>query len=71
MTTRYETSHFVSKGAALAYYLDYYGNSADAAIAAVNGKLENGEIHLGAPPLKPGERLTTIDDGRRYAIEES
>jgi len=65
---RYGTSHFVSHAAAVRYYRDYEG--ADAS-RAVQRKLAAGEIHIGKPRLKPGERLHVIDSGTRYAIEEA
>jgi len=66
-TLTWGTSHFVSKAAAIAYYLPYEGNHA--VVAAVNRKLAAGEIHIGPPTLKPGDRLTIVDAGTRYAIE--
>ena len=33
----------------------------------VISKLENGEIHLGMPDVKPGDKLSTNDEGR-YVI---
>ena len=60
------TSHFVSRDAAIRYYQPYeYPITAE----AVDDKLARGEIHIGKPDLKPGERLTLIDGGTRYAIE--
>lgn len=61
---RVGTSHFVNRLAAIRYYLPY-GYTA----ATLARKEEEGEIHFGPPPLKPGERLVVIDDGTRYAIE--
>jgi len=64
----YGTSHFVSRGAAIRYYRDYgYDDTA----AAVDRKIREGEIHIGKPALKPGQRLTTVDGGKRYAISEN
>jgi len=57
------TSYFVSRAAAIAYYRDYGVTAAN-----VDRKMLAGEIHTGEPPLEPGDTLTTIDDGRRYAI---
>lgn len=63
------TSHFVSVRAANSYYEPYGLDSAD-----VLHKITNGEIHIGPPTLKPGERLVVIDNdtghswGGRYAI---
>jgi hypothetical protein len=60
------TSYFVSKQAAIRYYqpAEY-----PVAAEAVEDKLARGEIHIGKPDLKPGQRLTIIDGGR-YAIED-
>lgn len=63
------TSYFVSVRAADVYYLPYGFDSSD-----VMHKIINGEIHVGKPELKPGERLSIIDNdtgrkwGGRYAI---
>jgi hypothetical protein len=59
------TSHFVSKQTAIRYYA-YEGATA----ADIDRKLSEGLIHIGKPDLKPGQRLTVIDDGTRYAIED-
>lgn len=64
----YGTSHFVSRAAAIRYYRDYEGSDAPAAVAR---KVREGEIHIGKPRLKAGERLTTVDGGKRYAITEA
>ncbi len=64
---RYGTSYFVSRAAAIRYYRDYgYDNVAD----AVARKLREGEIHIGKPPLKAGQRLGVTDGGKRYEIIE-
>jgi len=60
------TSYFVSKAAALQYFLPYEGR--DYVIDVVNRKLKAGEIHIGVPPLRPGDSLRLIDDRCRYAI---
>lgn len=66
--TRWGTSHFVSRSAAERYYKPYgYEDVAE----AVTRKLAEGEIHIGKPALKPGQKLVTVDDGTRYAIEEA
>jgi hypothetical protein len=65
MGTRYGTSHFKSFEAAFQYYKDYgyvYGD--------VQRKIQDGEIHIGKPTLKPGERCSLNDEGR-YVIEEA
>jgi hypothetical protein len=64
--TSYGTSYFVSRGAAERYYRDYE----DDAKRAVARKVAAGEIHIGKPPLKAGQRLTTTDGGKRYMIIE-
>jgi hypothetical protein len=61
----YGTSHFVSRGAAERYYKDYDYDDTKAAVAR---KIRDGEIHIGKPRVKAGERLTTVDGGKRYAI---
>ena len=63
------TCHFVSYAAAVSYYRVYEASFPEAR-RAVNRKLADGEIRLGKPETKAGERLVTIDGGRRYAIEE-
>ena len=68
---RVGTSHFVSVRAANLYYLHFGYNSSD-----VLKKITEGEIHIGKPDLKSGQRLEIIDSatGRRwdgrYAIVE-
>jgi hypothetical protein len=59
------TSHFVSKAAAVRYYAYEHATEAD-----IDRKLAEGLIHIGKPELKPGQRLSTIDNGTRYAIED-
>ena len=66
MTTQVGTSYFRSKAGAVAYYRDYEGSNAK---AAVERKLREGQIHIGPPPLKPGQRAYLIDGGLRYAVE--
>ena len=65
MSTRIGTSHFVDRQAAERYY-GVYG---DVGIDVTN-KILAGEIKLGKPPVKPGQRLEIIDNGTRYAIVE-
>ena len=62
------TAFFVSKAAAITYYRPYHYEDV---VEAVNRKLAEGEIHIGPPPLEPGESLVIIDQGTRYAIRES
>jgi len=62
------TSHFTDKPAAIHYYQDY---GYDCVYAAVREKLDSGEIHLGEPDYNHDtQRLSLIDDGLRYAIED-
>jgi len=61
------TAFFVSKAAAITYYRPYHYEDV---VEAVNRKLAEGEIHIGPPPLEPGESLVIIDQGTRYAIRE-
>lgn len=68
--TRWGTSYFVSKNAAVLYYMPYEGSDWNDALTAVENKLDAGEIHIGKPELKEGQRLVVIDEGTRYAIEE-
>lgn len=62
---RWGTSYFVGREAAERYYGQFYGDPA----TAVTRKIAEGEIHIGKPPLKPGERLTVIPGEGRYMIE--
>lgn len=68
------TCYFPSYGAALRYYRPYEApfspdssrESRTAQVrAAVDRKLNEGEIHIGKPTLKPGETLT-IEDNRYH-----
>lgn len=64
MTTRTGTSHFVSLADAIRYYRPY-GTDKKAVLA----KIEAGEIHLGKPLLKPGQKLLIDRSEGRYIIE--
>lgn len=64
----YGTSYFVSHAAAVRYYRATEGKDAR---SAVERKLAEGQIHIGKPELKPGEALTVVDNGTRYAIKEA
>lgn len=69
--TRIGTSHFVSFTKACDYYK---GQGMDDLTPAalereIRAKIDDGEISIGQPELKPGDRLLVIDDGTRYAIE--
>lgn len=65
------TSYFVSMKAAVEYYMPYEGNDWNDALTAVEHKLAQGDIHIGKPPLQPGDKLLIIDEGTRYAIQEA
>lgn len=60
------TAYFTSLQAAYRYYRPYGHNH-----AAVDQKITDGEIHVGRPATKDGERLTIIDGGTRWAIVEA
>jgi hypothetical protein len=62
---RIGTSYFVDRQAAERYYGSYGNVGID-----VTNKILAGEIKLGKPPVKPGQRLEIIDNGTRYAIVE-
>jgi hypothetical protein len=59
------TSYFTSMAAAVRYYA-YEGATA----ATIERKISEGLIHIGKPQTKPGEWLSVIDDGARYAIHD-
>lgn len=65
---RYGTSYFTSRRAAERYYS---GPVWDDPKDVVTRKLAEGEIHIGKPPLKPGQRLSVIPSEGRYQIEDS
>lgn len=74
------TSYFVNFTKACDYYKSQGcddlrqppGEMTPAALECeVRAKIADGEISLGQPALKPGDRLLLIDDGTRYAIEEN
>jgi hypothetical protein len=60
------TNYFPGLWAAHRYYATY-GESR----AAVAEKIAKGEIHIGKPALKPGQKLKLIDCGQRWAIVEA
>jgi hypothetical protein len=62
----YGTSYFTSLSAAVRYYKAYGYDKSD-----VQRKIREGEIHIGKPKLKPGERLGTTDGGKRYTISNT
>jgi hypothetical protein len=59
------TNYFVSEGAAMVYYRAYGLWRTD-----VENKITRGEIHIGPPPLKPGQRAVLNVDEGRYFIHE-
>jgi len=72
------TEYFPSYGAAMRYYRPCVGDIlqqakgttlTEAVRQAVNARLNEGAIHIGKPPLKPGETLTIEDN--RYHITET
>lgn len=63
--TRVGTPYFESFLAALMYY-DGYGCAT--IVVAVQCKIYAGEIHIGIPPTKNGERVI-LDGSGRYFIE--
>jgi hypothetical protein len=67
MAARWGTSHFVSYEDAMRYYSGYgYSNTQ----RAVDRKLSEGEIHIGRPATKAGEKITLDKGEGRYFIEE-
>ena len=66
--TTYGTSHFLSRTAAMRYYSAYgYDNLG----AAVDRKIAEGEISIGKPLVKAGERLKLIDGFTRWAVDSA
>lgn len=64
------TCHFVSLQKAIDYYRDGEILDVPAELERdVKRKIEEGEIYIGSPDIKEGEKLVKIDNGRRYAIE--
>lgn len=59
------TSHFVNLQAAIAYYQPYGSDSWE-----VNRKIKNGEISIGPPVLKSGQKLLIDQTEGRYFIED-
>jgi len=68
--SRWGTSYFVSRSAAERYYKDYEGSLAQAKIAVAH-KIASGDIHIGRPPLKAGQKAFLLDGGKRYGIKQS
>lgn len=65
--TTYGTAYFVSREAAVKYYANYEHDPDH----AVTYKLREQSIHIGKPDLKPGQVLSIIDGGLRYAVTEA
>jgi hypothetical protein len=59
--TRYGTAYFVTRAAAA----EYYGSAEEA-----KRKLAAGEVHIGRPETKPGQRSRLDESEGRYFIEE-
>jgi hypothetical protein len=71
MNTQFGTAHFVTKAKAARYYFEQnYTQSLDSAAHLVNEKIANGEIHIGRPAIKAGEKLTVLDNGMVLALDE-
>ncbi len=70
MTMIAGTSYFISHFHARRYYADYEGLRYydPACYELVDRKIAEGQIHLGMPPMKPGQRISRIDGGNRYAL---
>jgi hypothetical protein len=69
MATRWGTSHFVSYEKATNYYSSPcygYSNTHE----AVDRKLREGEIHIGPPTAKAGQKITLEPKEGRYWIED-
>lgn len=68
---RIGTSHFETLYAARRYYRDYDPSLSPKELNKwVADKLNAGEIHIGAPEVKPGQRLSIIPGEGRYQIED-
>lgn len=68
------TCYFPSYGAAMRYYRyevlgEHPASRTQACRAVVDRKLNEGQIHIGKPALKPGETLSIEDN--RYHINDS
>jgi hypothetical protein len=58
------TSYFINQRAITKYYTPYGFDN-----AAIQQKLERGEIHIGKPDLRPGDVLKLNKEEGRYFIE--
>lgn len=74
MNTIYGTGYFPSHGDALLYYAAQYNCSIVDISSTVKLKLEDGEIHIGEPPLpNEGDRRELFADNggsRRWSVIE-
>lgn len=68
MKTRIGTPYFESYGAAVRYYSAACYCYKDVR-SVVDYKIEQKEIFIGPPVLKPGEKLLIDEAERRYIIE--
>jgi len=76
---RYGTSYFPYRAAAVAYFrpygytrMEFGGVEVDDTEAAVAQKIAEGSIHIGKPPLKPGETCRLVGSaqyGWRYYVK--
>lgn len=66
------TSYFVSFKHACRYYAEYEKlNWYDPTLGKiVQNKINEGQIHIGMPPMKPGQLISRIDGGNRYALTD-
>lgn len=64
MQTKTGTCHFPSLAHALKYYRPYFGGGT---LEEVKGKIRDGAIFIGKPPIKEGESLS-IEDCRYHII---
>ncbi len=68
MKIRTGTCHFLSFNSACKYYEEYH--EFEDVKECVQYKINNNEIVIGLPILKPGQSLEIIDGGTRYATVE-
>lgn len=61
---RIGTHHFISIAAAIRYFANQGIGPEDVA-----RKFDEGEIAIGRPATKPGDTVSIIDTGTRYAID--
>ena len=67
---KYGTCYFPTRGNAIRYYRPYAKLEGAKASELVDRKIAEGEIHIGKPPMKPGDTLT-IEDCRYHVTEGS